>query len=358
MNKKPIEGIWDIVKTARGYLAFLAGAMIVLGLVISNGMRPVSADRTPVRVVVPRGATAGSIAHILANSELVRSSFMFRLACRVTGAGSKLKPGVYEMSKSMSMRDILDKMVGGKTCELWLTFPEGYTVKQMGDLIARKRITSGEAFVYTAISEGYKFPRFSFIPGHNLEGYLFPDTYLLGRDADSEKIISVMLETFDKKVARRYREDIVRVSRDKFGMGEDDFALGLHKIITLASLIEREARVPADRAIISAVLWNRLRKNMRLEVDATVSYVPGKSTNNKDRVLYSDLDSNSPYNTYRRFGLPPAPICNPGAASIYAALNPANVDYLFYVARPDGSHIFSRTYEEHLNARKRIREGT
>jgi len=125
----------------------------------------------------------------------------------------------------------------------------------------------------------------------------------------------------------------------------------------VASLIEREARVPQDRGQISAVIWNRLAKGMRLEIDATVTYSPGESTENKKDLLYSDLRTSSLYNTYTHNGLPPAPICNPGIASIKAALKPANVDYLFYVAKKDGSHKFNRTFEEHVKAKNAIKNG-
>jgi UPF0755 protein len=122
-------------------------------------------------------------------------------------------------------------------------------------------------------------------------------------------------------------------------------------------MVEREAKVPKDRPLISAVLWNRLAKGMRLEVDATVTYSPGESTNNKDKVYLKDLHTDSPYNTYTRDGLPVAPICNPGIKAFVAAMRPASVDHLFYVAQPDGSHKFSRTFDEHIAAKNAIRKG-
>jgi UPF0755 protein len=149
-----------------------------------------------------------------------------------------------------------------------------------------------------------------------------------------------MVATFESKVLDGLAEDLRR-SR-----------LPLEKVIILASLIEREARAPEDRPLISAVLHNRLRRKMRLQVDATVLYALGK---HKEQVLYEDLKADSPYNTYRNLGLPPGPICSPGLSSIQAALRPAPVSYLFYVAKPDGSHIFSRTFAEHQQAIRRAR---
>jgi len=168
----------------------------------------------------------------------------------------------------------------------------------------------------------------------------------------------MMLDTFSQKVLDPNRAEIKRVIAARFGLGEDGFALGLHKVLTVASLIEREAKVRSDRPKIAAVIWNRLAEGMKLDINATVSYSLGESRANKKQLTHADLTNDSPYNTYVHAGLPPAPICNPGLASIRAALDPATSDALYYVAKPDGSHVFSRTLEEHDAARKAIREGT
>ena len=226
-------------------------------------------------------------------------------------------------------------------------------VRQVADELASKQLADADTFTRLAMGEGYDFTEYRFINGENLEGYLFPDTYLVGREMDPEAIIKKMLDTFGKKVAGPLRPRIVAVNKARFGLGEASFAEGLNRILPMASLVEREAKIAKDRPLIAAVLWNRLSKKMRLEVCATVSYRPGESTNNKSKVYLTDLRVDSPYNTYVHAGLPPAPICNPGLASIKAALYPANSDYLFYVARPDGSHVFSRTFQEHLAAKRR-----
>ncbi|MCX6345609.1 MAG: endolytic transglycosylase MltG [Armatimonadetes bacterium] len=319
--------------------------------------RPVSGDRTPVRVVIKKGSTAGEIAGALGEKHLIRSPFLFKLTCRLSGKGAMLKPGVYELNRAMSISAIIAHLTSGDSLENWVTVPEGFTARQVGDLLESKQIVKSADFTELAIRGGVDVAKYAFIEGDNLEGYLFPDTYLVARGADCESIIKIMLDTFDKKVISSCRADIERTIKLHFGMGKNQFAEGLHKLLTMASLVEREAKRSNDRAVIAAVLWNRLNKHMRLEICATLSYIPGESANNKNKVYYKDTLVDSPYNTYKRFGLPPAPICNPGLASIKAVLNPANADYLFYVARNDGSHVFSRTYAQHLAAKRAIENG-
>ncbi len=336
-------------------LLLLVLTTVVWGLVL--GSMPVSKDRSPVRVVIARGASASEISGILKEKNLIRSRFVFRLTCRVSGSSGKLRPGLYEFNRSMGAPEIIRRLLQGQTLELWVTVPEGYTAKQIGDLLQEKQLANSQAFVDLAINRGYEFSHYSFVHGHNLEGYLFPDTYLIARDTDAAGIVRAMLDTFQKKVISECGPEVEQVIQRRFGLGRESFSEGLSKVLVLASLVEREAKVPSDRPLIAAVLWNRLDRNMRLEVDATVSYRPGESKENKSRVLYSDLEVDSPYNTYKHEGLPPAPICNPGLASIKAVLAPAQVGYLYYVARPDGSHAFSTTFQEHIKARNSIKNG-
>lgn len=347
-----------VLAETKVYIAFLLLALITVIFALALGSRPVSSDHTPVRVVVAKGSSAGKIADILNSQGLIRSPFVFKLTCKFSGSVDKLKPGVYEFDKSMSVPVIIDRLVQGKTLEAWLTIPEGYTARQVADLLKEKDLADDEVFTRLAITDGYRFPGYAFIYGHSIEGYLFPDTYLMSREMNAEALIKKMLDTFQERVALPFDSELRQVSERRFGLSGDDYPEGLHRILTVASLIEREAKVPRDRPLVAAVLWNRLAKKMRLEVDATVSYVPGQSRGNKDRVLYCDLKADSPYNTYRNAGLPPGPICNPGLAAIEAAIHPAKVDYLFYVAKPDGSSKFSRTYDEHLKAKKAIENGS
>jgi len=310
-----------------------------------------------VRVSIPAGSSARKIATILHDDGVIRSPLVFVLTCRLSGASRELKPGVYGIAPSLGVPKIIEMLAKGESLEAWVTIPEGYTVRQIADVLHDKQFVDGDAFVQMAVLHGTEFASYDFIPGDSLEGYLFPDTYLIERGQDSQQIIDKMLATFDSKIVEPLRADIEHTVLERFRLTGDQFDEGLRRVITMASLVEREARIPFDRPVIAAVLWNRLKRGMRLEVCATVSYVPGESRENKLRVLTVDTRTDSPYNTYRFAGLPPGPICNPGLASVEAVLHPANVDYLFYVARPDGSHVFSRTYAEHLAAKRRIDRG-
>lgn len=344
-----------ILAETKAYVVTLLVVLVALVWMLVIGSMPVSDDKTPVRVVIAKGASAAEIASILGEKNLIRSPFVFRLTCRVGGSSVRLKPGVYEFSKSMSLPTIIAKLVQGETLEQWVTVPEGYTIRQIADLLEAKQLADADAFVRLAITRGYEFSKYAFVYGNNLEGYLFPDTYLIARGTDMHGIIEKMLDAFEVKVALPLGTEIESVASKRFGLGSKAFTEGMNKILILASLVEREAKTPKDRPLVAAVLWNRLAKNMRLEVDATVSYIPGESKHNKNKLYYSDLEIDSPYNTYKYAGLPPAPICNPGLASIKAVLYPADVDYLYYVARPDGSHVFSRTFEEHVRAKRAIK---
>lgn len=297
------------------------------------------------------------VAGTLRDSHLIRSPFVFLLTCMMSGASERLRPGVYELSRTMTAPEIIRTLVEGKTLESWVTIPEGKTLREIADILKEKQLADPSTFLSLTTSGNDHFPAYSFLYGGSLEGYLFPDTYLIERGSSTDDDIRKMLDTFNKKVVRAHKPEIEQVIRKRFGLDEYGFAEGLNKIITIASMVEREARVPADRPKIAAVIFNRLAKSMKLDIDATVTYRLGQSRGNKARVFYSDLAVDSPYNTYKHAGLPPAPICNPGLASIKAVLEPASIDSLYYVAKKDGSHVFSTTLQQHDAAVKAIKEG-
>lgn len=322
---------------------YLLAAMAILALMAwwlaSSVMMPVGGNAT-IYVNVPRGASAGSVGQSLASHGVIRSAFGFGILTRLTGKTSQLKPGAYKFSPSMTPSQVLDRIAKGEVTARWVTFPEGFTVYQIAERLDADGFAKKDRFLELALHGGSAFKTSFDHRGESLEGYLFPDTYLIPSGATEEIIIQEMLACFESKVAIPFSTDI-----SKSGMSIND-------IVTLASLIEREARVSKDRTLISGVLWNRLDKGMRLECDATVLYALGK---HKDRVLYRDLEVDSPYNTYRNVGLPPGAIANPGLDCIQAALHPAKTDCLYYVARPDGSHIFTRTLEAHNQAKQTAR---
>lgn len=316
------------------------GVVLVALLGIAHSMFAAAGPSARITVMVPKGASASQVAQALAEKRIVRSAFGFKLLARLTGQSGSLKPGAYELDPAEGPRAALDKIARGDVSARWITIPEGYTLRQIGERLETHEIGQAERFVELARRGGEAFETSFAHPGASLEGYLFPDTYLMPIGSSEELAIRMMLDAFGSKIAEPLADDVS-------GSG-----MTLHECVTLASLVEREARIPKDRALVSAVVHNRLRIGMPLQVDATVIYALGY---HKNRLLYSDYEVDSPYNTYKNPGLPPGPIASPGLESVKAALHPAKAGYLYYVARPDGSHIFTHTFEEHKQATSRAR---
>lgn len=294
-----------------------------------------------VRVVhIPPGATVRQIARRLTQAGLLRSPTAFEVAARVRRLEDRLQSGEYALSPAMSTLEILDRLARGQVLLHPLTIPEGSTLVQIADLLAARGLGDRAAFLRVATEEGATFPH-PFLPGRpNLEGYLFPDTYHLPRGLPARQVVARMLDRFGERVSPAWRAR----ARDQ--------GVSLHEAVIIASLVEREARFPDEQPVIAGVIYNRLRRGMRLEIDATVLYALGE---HRPVVTERDLQVDSPYNTYRHAGLPPGPIANPGWGALRAALAPARVPYLFYVLRPDGRHAFSRTFQEHLANVRRYR---
>ncbi len=333
-KKKPYGGI---------VLAVLC-CLVVFGLWARSQFEPVAADAKPTGIVIPTGATPDRIGTILEQNGVIRNATAFRLYARFKGGTERIRAGHYSLAGSMSLARILQRLKAGPQEEegIKVTIPEGFTLKQIAETLEAKGITDADDFLHlatnkaaiTGLTADFKLPE------STLEGYLFPDTYHFKPKTPPLKVMEEMLANFESRFARPYQQAIAGSGRS------------LHDIVTVASLIEREARVPQDRAQIAGVIENRLQQGMRLQIDATVLYALGK---HKDQVLYKDLEVESPYNTYRHKGLPPNPIACPGMASLDAALHPTESTALYYVARADGSHVFTRTLAEHEAAKKRIR---
>lgn len=343
--------ILEYIREGRNYLITL---LVLTGLVLWTLYyvgAPVGGSTTPVMINVPKGATAAAVAEKLKEAGLIRSALGFTVIARARADAGKLKPGAYRFNKSMPVRRMLDAMVRGDVAAVWVTIPEGFTVRQVAGRLAGKHLVNESEFLTLVTACAGDFREIVSVPAPGLEGYLFPDTYLVPLNADPREIVTQMLKAFKSRVADPLSSEIGEISA---GVDVESKGQVLNRIIIVASLIEREARVPKDRALISAVIWNRLQIGMKLDIDATVLYALGE---HRRRLFYRDLAVQSPYNTYIHPGLPPGPIANPGIDSIKAALHPEKVGYLYYVARPDGSHIFSRTLSEHNAARQRVRNG-
>lgn len=324
------------------FLLFMAALFLGTVFGVASLFRPPSSSARVVRVEVPRHATIRGIAERLESQRLIRHRYAFMLMARLMGESNELKAGEYELQPRMSLLEIIDKLARGDAVAVWFTVPEGYTVPQIADTLSQLGMVERHRFLRLADSEASRFDAGFKIPRRSLEGYLFPDSYKFKKGVTEKRILAGMLQNFHEKVVDGLSDDVHASS------------LPLDKVVIVASLIEREARVPEDRPLISAVIYNRLEHHMPLQIDASVLYALG---HHKQKVLLADLGVDSPYNTYRHPGLPPGPICSPGLDSIKAALRPARADYLYYVARADGHHIFSATLAEHNAAVKRARSG-
>lgn len=319
----------------------LAGAAVFVVVIFRLLLGPASPQTgDPVIFDIPRHATSAEIAGILAEQGLVRSPLAFRLYTRYAGADAVLKAGRYEIPRGLSVPETIEALrTGGHDRTVLLTIPEGYNTAQIRDLLRVRGLADPAEFEKALESVPWTHAPED-MPGlRRLEGYLFPDTFRIPEGTGAPEIIGMLLVRFTREARALELEKQAR-----------EMGFSVHEIVTIASLIEREARVDEDRRLISGVIHNRLRMDMLLQVDATVVYALGQTA--RDRVSYADLEVDSPYNTYRHRGLPPGPIANPGADSLRAALDPAPTDYVYYLAKPDGSHVFSRTLDEH-NAAKR-----
>lgn len=289
----------------------------------------------PVELNVPPGASFSAVVDSLAAREVVRHPTAFRLYAQLRGDDRRIRAGRYELRMGSAWGDILLALTEGRVMTVPMTIPEGFRLAQMAPRIARV-VGASEQAVLRALTErgiegGYG------VPGPGLEGYLFPDTYRFAAGVPVATVIRAM--------TRRYRAVWTperRARLDSLGMTEAE-------LVTLASIVQAEARLPEEMPRIASVYHNRVRRGWPLQADPTVLYALGGY---RERLLFAAIDSvaDSPYNTYRVQGLPPGPIGAPGEEAIHASLYPAAEPYLYFVARPDGSHVFTRTLAEHNRA--------
>ena len=283
-------------------------------------------------VVVREGDGVAEIARRLETAGVVRSALLLRARSRLTGRDRTIQPGTYRFETATDMGTLLERLAGGVE-PVEVTIPEGLTVREIADLLAARGLGGTESF--RCLASDPDFLLAAGVPGPQLEGYLFPDTYRFVPQVDASEILETMVRRFhDRFDADRYRRAAAR-------------RLSVNQVITLASIIEKETGKASERPLIAAVFANRLRIGMPLQSDPTVIYAIPEFDGNLTR---ADLARPSPYNTYVTGGLPPGPIANPGLAAIDAALAPADSLALYFVSRNDGSHEFSATLAEHNRA--------
>lgn len=292
----------------------------------------------PVRVIIPKGSTFKEATDSLERAKLVSWPRIFRLYGRFTGGDRNIKPGTYLLKHDTPWPDIVSALNGGKGLVNSITVPEGFSLRQIVPLMSRKLSVPADS-VAAAVRDTALLSRLD-LPNETLEGYLFPDTYAFPEGTTARQAVREMVQRFERewKPAWDARLPELKINRND--------------LVTMASIVEKEAIRPEERPVIAAVYYNRLRKGMLLQADPTVQYALPQHVG---RVLYRDLKVESPYNTYVHTGLPPGPIASPGAPSLAAAANPASVPYLFFVAAPDGHHEFRMTFAEHTAAIRKIR---
>ncbi len=285
------------------------------------------------RVMIPKGSTVRAAAESLARANVIGSTRAFRVYASTTGQSRAIKPGTYQFAAHTSYSRILDALVNGKGIVHAVTIPEGYDIRDIAPLLA-KALSVPEDSVRAAVTDTAWKRRLN-VPAPSLEGYLFPATYAFADGTSARDAVVEMLERFEAAWKPEWNQTL------------QGLAISRHDAITMASIVEKEAKKPEERAIISAVYWNRVKKGMKLQADPTVQYA---LPTHVDRVLFKDLTIESKYNTYKYAGLPPGPIASPGEASIIAAIMPAKVPYLYFVAAADGHHEFRTSFEEHEKA--------
>lgn len=299
-----------------------------------------------VTVEIHQGDGIWEIAEMLQEKGLIRHKVAFLLKAYEMGANSQLRYGTFVLYKEVGLKSTIQSLIqgGAQKEEQMFTVPEGYTIEMIAKKLEAEQICTEEEFLQ-AVGEDYDYWFLESVPKqadvrYRLQGFLFPDTYAISEETTAEDIVNAMLTQFGSKYTKKMERKAKKLGKTTF------------ELITEASLIERETKIDEERELIAGVIENRLENGMRLQIDPTFLYPITEGLYNIEKATYEHRDVDSPYNTYRKQGLPVGPIACPGIASIEAALNPAKHNYLYYHTnekKGDGSHIFTETYEEHIN---------
>lgn len=303
---------------------------------------PVSDDTTQELFTVRQGEGVKAIGSALEQAGLIRSTFWFETYIYIDGSEADFLAGTYVLRPDMNIREVVRVLTSGETSpEQNITVIEGWTIADIAAYLEERRVMSSQSFIAAAETSDSRvlIPEvtYDFLEDkpddQNLEGYLFPDTYRVFSDASPAQIIKKMLDNFGEKFTPEMRQAAAARGRS------------IYDIVTLASIVEKEVRTDEDRAIAAGIFYERMEQGVALQSDATVNYVTGKQAL---QPTADDLAVDNPYNTYQYRGLPPGPISNPSLSSLRAAVYPAETEYFYFLTKPDGSTVFSKTYEEHL----------
>ena len=321
----------------------LIAILLILAIFVASIAYLLTPGKETVDVEIASGTAFVYVSQQLADAGVIRAPFLFRVYAKWKGEGNEIQAGVHTFTKPMRYWDVLAELKAPANSKdsVTVTIPEGYEVHQIADALDSAGVCDRDAFMECVKNTTFDYPFLKDLPERDipLEGYLFPDTYQFDPNTPPDDCIRTMLNQFEKKV---YTEEN-RKRAEEMGYSFDE-------IITMSSIVEREAAGDIDRSKVASVFYNRLNSDYRyLESCATIQYVLGER---KPKLSYEDTQINSPYNTYIHQGLPIGPIASPGLESIEAALYPADTDYKYFVVGKDGQHVFSKTYEEHLKAQE------
>ncbi|MBP3359711.1 MAG: endolytic transglycosylase MltG [Clostridia bacterium] len=313
-------------------VCLLAAAALITSFFAVSDIAGVSKGTS---ITIDEGMTTAKAAERLKEDGVIKFPLIFRLISRQLGYDTKIRPGICTVSAGMSYKEILESFTTAKAETVKVVIPEGYEAKEIAERLSE---LVSESEFYKAMSLDYDYDFLKNLPEREvpLEGYLFPATYEFEKGISAEEIINTMLSAFDKHFT------------DEYKARANELGKSIDEIVTLASIIERESNSAEDRAKVAGVFYNRLKKNMKLQSCATIQYILKER---KTVLSTEDTKIESPYNTYLYSGLPKGPISSPGEECIKAALYPEETDALYFVLGPDGKHIFSKTYEEHLKAK-------
>ena len=310
------------------------GAAASVFYMVNRIQQPYKGFPEPERFVeIPPGTGAAEIRRRLVEAGVVSDELSFRAALMWTGQSRALKAGEYRFDRPMSVVDVVEKLARGDVYGHPITFPEGLTIREMADIVESRGFGKADEFIKAA-RDGSLVNDLD-PAAKDLEGYLFPETYTLPRGTPVATLVSLMVA--------RFRDTYTTLEAKRSGQAD----LSTRQIVTLASLVEKETGKAEERPLVAAVYRNRLDKNMAMQADPTVVYALVQAGTYDGNIRKRDLSFDSPYNTYKYAGLPPGPIASPGRAALEAALAPADVDYLYFVSRNDGSHAFAETLAKH-----------
>jgi len=312
--------------------------IIAIGIILYPLATPSKKEYAIIKI--EEGDNLNIISRKLKGARIIQDRIGFKLMVVTFKKSTSLSYGWYKFKIYEDPREVMKSLLKGKRLTVKIVIPEGLKINETINAFRRHKDTDINTVKLDSLTKDISFIKKLGINKRTLEGYLFPDTYIFYKGEKAENIIKKMVSSLYAILKPSQKIKIKSMNFDAY------------EIITIASMIEREAMIDREKPIIASVIYNRLEKNMPLQIDATILYALGR---HKRKVLYKDLRVKSPYNTYRNRGLPPGPIASPGFQSIVSALHPSRTNYLFYVATGKGDHIFSKTYEEHIKAKKKVR---